>query len=107
MTFAPLPMPYSQVYSQLYEKGLIAPIFDKPLQPPYPKWYNPDLTCEYHNGARGHDLNSCLALKNKVQSMIDTGALKFVQTSYPSDFVTGQHPYQSSQSYCLNLSKAS
>ena len=26
----------------------------KPLQPPYPKWYNSNAHCDYHSGAAGH-----------------------------------------------------
>ncbi|XVF56240.1 hypothetical protein PTKIN_Ptkin06aG0102900 [Pterospermum kingtungense] len=75
--FTPLPISYSEIYPLLYERHLVSPIFVNPLQPPYPKWYNPDLRCDYHNGAVGHDLNNCTALKFRVQSLIDKNVISF------------------------------
>ncbi|XP_028216699.1 uncharacterized protein LOC114398737 [Glycine soja] len=45
--------------------------------PPFPKWYNPSATYAYHGGAPGHSVEQCLALKNKVQSLIEAGWLTF------------------------------
>ncbi|GKV00144.1 hypothetical protein SLEP1_g12886 [Rubroshorea leprosula] len=47
-----------------------------PLNPPFPIWYNPQARCEYHNGGVGHDLENCLALKLRVQDLIDAKELQ-------------------------------
>ncbi|KAH1265536.1 hypothetical protein GmHk_01G001221 [Glycine max] len=47
------------------------------LQPPFPKWYDPNATCKYHGGVPGHSIEKCLALKYKVQHLVDAGWLTF------------------------------
>ncbi|KAL5179586.1 hypothetical protein HKD37_01G000869 [Glycine soja] len=61
--FTPIPM----TYEDLFPQG----------QPPFPKWYNPDTTCAYHGKTPGHYTEKCLALKYKVQHLIDAGWLTF------------------------------
>ena len=46
-------------------------------QPPFPKGYNPNVTCAYHEGVLEHSIEHCMTLKHKVQSLIDVGWLKF------------------------------
>jgi len=46
-------------------------------QSPFPKWYNPNTTCMYHEGTPGHSIEQCVALKHKVKSLIDAGWLTF------------------------------
>ncbi|KAH1256867.1 hypothetical protein GmHk_03G006940 [Glycine max] len=47
------------------------------LEPPFPKWYDPNATCKYHGGVPGHSVEKCLALKYKVQHLMDAGWLTF------------------------------
>ncbi|KAA0066746.1 uncharacterized protein E5676_scaffold384G00790 [Cucumis melo var. makuwa] len=54
-----------------------APIPMIPIQPPYPKWYDSNARCDYHAGGVGHSTENCLALKRKVQSLINVGWLSF------------------------------
>ena len=49
----------------------------KPLEPPYPKGYDPNVKCDYHAGAVGHSTENCLALKHKVQNLINAKWLNF------------------------------
>ena len=49
----------------------------KPLQPPYPKFYDANAKCDYHGGAVGHSIENYKAFKYKVQSLIDNGWLTF------------------------------
>ena len=49
----------------------------KIYQPPFPKWYDPNATCAYHGKTLGHSTEKCLALKYKVQHLIDSGWLTF------------------------------
>ena len=41
--------------------------------------YNPNVRCAYHSNSPGHGANSCWALKNKIQDLIDEGVLEFTQ----------------------------
>ncbi|KAL4335146.1 hypothetical protein GQ457_07G005640 [Hibiscus cannabinus] len=38
--FDPIPISYKELYPQLLKAQLVGPIFVKPLQPPYPDWYD-------------------------------------------------------------------
>ena len=49
----------------------------KIFQPPFPKGYNPNATCAYHGGTPGHSTEQYVALKRKVQSLIEAGWLTF------------------------------
>ena len=66
-----LPLPLNEMYQKLVSVKQVAPEPQAPLQPPYPDWYKPDLTCEYHARTAGHTFtlvvllrrNSCNCLK--------------------------------------------
>ncbi|XP_061965260.1 uncharacterized protein LOC133689413 [Populus nigra] len=73
----PLPLPLGEMYSKLLSIGQVAPVPLTPLQPPYPNWYKPDLTCEYHAGIVGHNIESCNAFKNKLLQLIKAGWITF------------------------------
>ncbi|KAL5172917.1 hypothetical protein HKD37_16G045577 [Glycine soja] len=75
--FSPIPMVYSEIWSSLLENHLVVAIPGKVFQPPYPKWYNSNATCTYHSGAPGHNIDSCLPFKYKVQHLINSGWLSF------------------------------
>jgi len=49
----------------------------KPQQLPFSKNYDPNATCDYHGGAKGHSIKRCIPIKYKVQSLIDSGWLTF------------------------------
>ncbi|KAA3468923.1 hypothetical protein EPI10_014762 [Gossypium australe] len=38
--FTPIPMTYRELYKNLFDAHIVAPVYLKPLQPPYPKWYD-------------------------------------------------------------------
>ena len=57
--------------------------------------YNPDSRCAYHSNSPGHDTNSCWALRNKIQDLIDEGALEFTQDGQVEFF------FQSSKAHHL------
>ncbi|KAL5133975.1 hypothetical protein HKD37_03G007230 [Glycine soja] len=75
--FSPVPMAYSELWPSLLENHLVVAIPGKVFQPPYPKWYNLNATCTYHSGAPGHNIDSCLPFKYKVQHLINAGWLSF------------------------------
>ncbi|XP_050890186.1 uncharacterized protein LOC127095556 [Lathyrus oleraceus] len=76
-TFNPIPMLYTEIYPSLLQKGLVVP---RPMGPPpdrLPPWYNPNAHCHFHEGAPGHDLEGCYALKHMVRELIESKILYF------------------------------
>ncbi|KAH1257692.1 hypothetical protein GmHk_03G007608 [Glycine max] len=75
--FTPLPMTYEDLLPSLIANHLAVVTPGRVLEPPFPKWYDPNATCKYHGGAPGHSIEKCLALKYKVQHLMDAGWLAF------------------------------
>ncbi|KAL5127611.1 hypothetical protein HKD37_14G039996 [Glycine soja] len=75
--FTPLPMTYEDLLPSLIANHLAMVTPGRVLEPPFPKWYDPNATCKYHGGAPGHSIEKCLALKYKVQHLMDAGWLTF------------------------------
>jgi len=75
--FTPIPMTYTELLPMLLRKYFVAICPMKPQQPPLSKNYDPNATCDYHGGAKGHSIERCIPLKYKVQSLIDSGWLTF------------------------------
>ncbi|KAH1228474.1 hypothetical protein GmHk_10G028453 [Glycine max] len=75
--FTPLPMTYEDLLPSLIANHLAVVTPGRVLEPPFPKWYDPNATCKYHGGAPGHSVEKCLALKYKVQHLMDAGWLTF------------------------------
>ncbi|XP_070050502.1 uncharacterized protein [Nicotiana tomentosiformis] len=40
------------------------------------QWVNPNKTCAYHSGMKGHTIDECHTLKDKIQTLIDTKVIK-------------------------------
>ena len=53
------------------------------MQPPYPRWYNENVHCDYHSGNRGHSTEDCIALKRRIHDLIKVGALSFDDKDVP------------------------
>jgi len=81
--FTHIPMTYIELLPNLFNNALAVICPMKPLQPPYPKYYDASAKCDYHSEAIGHSIENCRALKFKVQSLIDSGWLTF-QVEKPS-----------------------
>lgn len=47
------------------------------IQPPFPRGYDPNATCEFHLGASRHSTENCNALKYVVHDLIDSKWLTF------------------------------
>lgn len=75
--YDPIPMSYTNLCRCLISHNLISPREMKPVQPPFPKGYNPQATCEFHAGAIGHSAENCYLLKHLVQGLIDSRRLTF------------------------------
>jgi len=75
-----LPMPLKDMYAKLLSIGQITPIPTLPLQPPFPIWYKPELTCEYHAGIPGHGLETYYDFKKRLLELIKIGWVSFEDT---------------------------
>lgn len=42
-----------------------------------PADYDPNAQCVFHSGGIGHEVENCLALKHKIQDLIDNKQLTF------------------------------
>jgi len=73
----PLPITLKELYAKLLSIGQIAPIPIPPIQPPFPTWYNPEVTCEYHAGNAGHSIETCVAFKKRVLQLMKVGWVTF------------------------------
>ncbi|XP_073261648.1 uncharacterized protein [Populus alba] len=73
----PLPMRLKDLYAKLLSIGQIAPVLLPPIQPPFPIWYKPELTCEYHAGNPGHGIETCYAFKRRLLELIKRGWVSF------------------------------
>lgn len=75
-----LPRLLNKMYQKLLSIGHVAPEPLAPLQQPYPNWYKPNLTYEYHTGAARHSIHTCSAFKKKLMQLIKTGWVMFKET---------------------------
>ncbi|MBA0787120.1 hypothetical protein Gotri_025061 [Gossypium trilobum] len=77
----PIPMSYNELYQNLFDAHVVSPFYLKPLQPPYPKWYDTNAQCDYHAGITGHSIENCTTFKKLVERFINIGILKFNDSS--------------------------
>ena len=80
----PIPMTYTKLYPKLVQGGLLSSVDILPLQPPYPRWYNENVHCDYHSSNRGHSTKNCTTLKRRVQDLIKRGELIFEDEDIPN-----------------------
>ncbi|MFQ6671083.1 hypothetical protein Gotur_035735 [Gossypium turneri] len=74
-----LPKQLEEKYKWLEEKlraMVVAPHQLKPLQPPYPKWYDTNAQYDYHAGIVGHFIEHCTSFKKLVERLISMGVVK-------------------------------
>ncbi|KAK2389917.1 hypothetical protein QL285_063474 [Trifolium repens] len=75
--FDSIPMSYAEWLPTLIEKNLVQTRGPPPVPEKLPWWYKPDLSCVFHQGAPGHDIERCLVLKSEVQRLIKDNILSF------------------------------
>ncbi|XP_058759535.1 uncharacterized protein LOC131632823 [Vicia villosa] len=76
----PIPMTYAQVLQHLLKIEKIT-LRDAPNAPDRQSPnYNANARCAFHSGAAGHDTERCIALKNKVQDLLDQKVIQFTPT---------------------------
>ena len=79
----PIPVTYTELLLKLIDGGFIVPVHWVPFRPPFPRWYNTNVRCDYHAGNQGHSIENCSSLKREVQSLIKEGKLKFEESDGP------------------------
>ncbi|KAI4373036.1 hypothetical protein MLD38_011205 [Melastoma candidum] len=72
----PTPDPLDVMFTRMRDMGFISTVDPKPTNPSS-FGYNPKASCQYHSGALGHDTKDCIALKLKIQNLLDDGAITF------------------------------
>src|ERR1043165_599382 len=75
--FDPIPMTYTELYLALIERNLVQTRSPPPIPDKLPWWYKADMSCPFHQGAPGHDLEHCIALKAEVQRLVRANLLSF------------------------------
>ncbi|KAA0060507.1 RNA-directed DNA polymerase (Reverse transcriptase), Ribonuclease H-like protein [Cucumis melo var. makuwa] len=96
-----MPMSYTELLPQLLKNQQVAIVPQEPLQPPYPKWYDPNVKCEYHAGAVRHSTENYFPLKAKVQSLVKVRRLKFKKTEEESD--VNHNPLPNHEGSAINV----
>ncbi|GAU49605.1 hypothetical protein TSUD_407700 [Trifolium subterraneum] len=75
--FDPKPMKYADLLPTLLAKNFVQTRPPPPMPAVLPTWYRSDLTYAFHQGAPGHDVERCYALKKAVQELIRNKVLPF------------------------------
>jgi len=70
-------MTYLELLPALLQKGLVQTKPPPPVPDILPPGHRADLTCVFHQGAPGHDIERCHALRTEVQNLIRARGLRF------------------------------
>lgn len=70
-------MSYTEIFRQLSAKAKITPLPAHPNPNTTNRSYNPNASCSYHSGQRGHDIESCFQFKVKVEELVSAKILEF------------------------------
>ena len=73
----PIPVSYTELLSRLIQSQLVAHVPLIPIEPPYPRWYDANASCDYHYEIKSHSTKNCQALKNQVQAFKNIGYVNF------------------------------
>ena len=58
--FTPIPMSYTNLLPYFLDNQMVVVSSRKIYQPPFPWWYNPNVTCSYHGGVSEHSIEQCV-----------------------------------------------
>jgi hypothetical protein len=75
--FDPIPMLYAELLPVLIDNNLVQTRAPPPVPATLPRWYRSDHFCAFHQGAPGHDIERCYALKAEVQKLTRANILSF------------------------------
>ncbi|KAA3484790.1 Gag-pro-like protein [Gossypium australe] len=65
------------VLSEFFNAHVVSSFYLKPMQPPFPEWYDANTTCEYHTGITGHSIENYTAFKKMIEWFIKIGIIRF------------------------------
>ena len=63
----PIPVTYAELFPKLIDSGHIEPIQARPRRPPFPKWYDVNIRCDYHSRVPGHSIEDCTIFKTRSE----------------------------------------
>lgn len=89
----PTPISYSQLLQHLLQLKLVTLRNLPPTPDKLPANYNANARCEFHSKGIGHDVENCMALKYKVQDLIDSKATQFTPDSGPNVIQNPMSPH--------------
>jgi len=75
--FDPIPIKYAEFLPTLLERDWVQIKAPPPIPNKLPARFRADLSCVFHQGAPGHDVEGCYALKNAVQDLVEANILSF------------------------------
>lgn len=81
MPIDPTPVPYAELLPGLLKKNLVQTRAPPPVPEKLPSWYRLDQTCDFHQGGRGHNIETCYAFESTVQRLINDGKITFTDSA--------------------------
>ncbi|KEH17458.1 hypothetical protein MTR_0014s0410 [Medicago truncatula] len=69
-SYDPIPIKYAELLPILLEKNLVQTRAPPRVPDKLPAGYRSDLSCAFHQGAPGHDIEHCYALKAEIQKLV-------------------------------------
>ncbi|XP_018632187.2 uncharacterized protein [Nicotiana tomentosiformis] len=85
--YTPIAESIDQLYERLKTAGYVTPIPVVAMENSS-QWINPNKSCAYHSGMKGHTIDECHTLKDKIQTLIDT---KVIQAKEATPNVQNNH----------------
>nr|XP_018624797.1 uncharacterized protein LOC108944345 [Nicotiana tomentosiformis] len=73
--YTPIADPIDQLYERLKAAGYVTHIPDVAMENSS-QWVNPNKICAYYSGMKGHTIDECRILKDKIQTLIDTKVIQ-------------------------------
>ncbi|KAH0722010.1 hypothetical protein KY289_005054 [Solanum tuberosum] len=73
--YTPLTEPMDKFYEKLRIAGHIAPVSEIRMNT-RGRWIETSKVCAYHSGMKGHTIEECRDLKDKIQQLIDTKIIR-------------------------------
>ena len=70
-------MSFTELLPKLIQGQLLVRVPLTPMEPPYPRWYDANASCDYHYGINSHFTKNYLTLKNNVQAFKNAGYVSF------------------------------
>ncbi|KAA3451064.1 hypothetical protein EPI10_034380 [Gossypium australe] len=73
-----------ELYQSMFDAHVVFPFYLKPMQPPFPKWYDVNAQCEYHARITGHSIKNCTTFKNSIVKFYDPSRPNVAGNPLPS-----------------------